>query len=345
MTQHDTPRTGRAMTMREIREALGHNTTEPTRPAWVDGDPLMEAIASAVWEQCAQHDSGLVVDDPRNIAAVAATVARAAAAPTTDRAAVTPPLDETHGLSVQHADALWDAVAIPGPRKPTFMEQYERVCRTVARILEELTPAEEPTTDRAAALREAADEAETRLEKRLRYSERRNDELRAECKRRGKKILDYSEKNRALEREIDGLQKQLGAEILRANHAEAELRRMADEAQSEATAEHHTVDGIRYLCYSGDHYCPPADEAQPAQPQTGEAQLEITEYFVQSQQPDGSWEQASSTTTELDFAVRRLIARRRMQPDLVCRLAQRTTKTTVRPLPDFPDAPQPPTRP
>lgn len=34
----------------------------------------------------------------------------------------------------------------------------------------------------------------------------------------------------------------------------AELRRRADEA----TAEHHTVDGIRHLCHADDHYCPPA---------------------------------------------------------------------------------------
>ncbi|MCX4601186.1 hypothetical protein OG402_11875 [Streptomyces anulatus] len=47
-----------------------------TTPAvWSDGDPLMEAVASAVWEQCRTENS-IVVDDPRNIAAVAATVAR-----------------------------------------------------------------------------------------------------------------------------------------------------------------------------------------------------------------------------------------------------------------------------
>ncbi|MFF3657678.1 hypothetical protein [Streptomyces olivochromogenes] len=45
--------------------------------AWRDGEPLMEAIATAVYEQCTTEPCvGLVVDDPRNIAAVAATVAR-----------------------------------------------------------------------------------------------------------------------------------------------------------------------------------------------------------------------------------------------------------------------------
>ncbi|MFI5973536.1 hypothetical protein [Streptomyces sp. NPDC051452] len=62
----------------------------------------------------------------------------------------------THGLSVQHADALWDAVAIPGPRTPTFMEQHERVCRTVAEIISEVAPVSPagpaPATDRDDAI-------------------------------------------------------------------------------------------------------------------------------------------------------------------------------------------------
>lgn len=69
--------------------------TDTTPPAvWVDGDPLMEAIAAAVWEHCARDDEDMpqaVCDDPRNIAAVAAAVVRAAAAvpvPAADRATV-----------------------------------------------------------------------------------------------------------------------------------------------------------------------------------------------------------------------------------------------------------------
>jgi hypothetical protein len=50
---------------------------------WDDNDPLMEAIALAIWEQCARQDYRTVMDDPRNIAAVAATVARAALQPDT----------------------------------------------------------------------------------------------------------------------------------------------------------------------------------------------------------------------------------------------------------------------
>jgi hypothetical protein len=52
--------------------------TAPT--VWVDGHPQLEAIAAAVWERCGRHDSGLVVDDPRNIAVAALAAARTAPA-------------------------------------------------------------------------------------------------------------------------------------------------------------------------------------------------------------------------------------------------------------------------
>ena len=58
-----------------------------------------------------------------------------------------PTPDPTHGLSVQQADALWDAVAIPGPQEPTFPVQHERVCRAVAGILDELAPAAPSAVD------------------------------------------------------------------------------------------------------------------------------------------------------------------------------------------------------
>jgi hypothetical protein len=44
--------------------------------AWKDGDPLMEAVASALWEHCGTEGTSDVVDDPRNIAATAVAVAR-----------------------------------------------------------------------------------------------------------------------------------------------------------------------------------------------------------------------------------------------------------------------------
>ncbi|MER7971039.1 hypothetical protein ABTX35_18930 [Streptomyces sp. NPDC096080] len=60
--------------------------------------------------------------------------------------------------------------------------------------------------------------------------QRRRDEVGAECKRRGKRVLEQSEKICALEKAIDEVRRQLGAEILRAGQAEAELRRLAAEA-------------------------------------------------------------------------------------------------------------------
>ncbi|MFF5643007.1 hypothetical protein [[Kitasatospora] papulosa] len=59
--------------------AAEHTPTPAPAPVavWSDGDPLMEAIAAAVYDQCETHpEQALTVDDPRNIAAVAATVAR-----------------------------------------------------------------------------------------------------------------------------------------------------------------------------------------------------------------------------------------------------------------------------
>ncbi|WP_039942956.1 hypothetical protein [Streptomyces himastatinicus] len=64
------------------------------------------------------------------------------------------------------------------------------------------------------------------VEKRLTHFERRCVELREESLRRGKTVLEQSQKIRALKREIDGVRRQMGEEILRANQAEAELRRM-----------------------------------------------------------------------------------------------------------------------
>ena len=96
---------------------------------------------------------------------------------------------------------------------------------------------ETETAQTAEAQAEA--EPETPLEKRLRYSERRNDELREECLRRGRKLLGQSEKIIALEQQLDEVRAQLSAEILRAGQAEGELRRLADEAREEQEAQAH----------------------------------------------------------------------------------------------------------
>ncbi len=52
-------------------------TSNTTGAVWIKGDPLHEAIAAAVYEQCGTHpEVAVTVDDPRTIAAVAAVVAR-----------------------------------------------------------------------------------------------------------------------------------------------------------------------------------------------------------------------------------------------------------------------------
>ncbi|MEV5129219.1 hypothetical protein AB0K87_01650 [Streptomyces sp. NPDC053705] len=77
-TQQGGPaRTGAAPPTTVPTALEGPMSPTPTNPAaWSDGDPLMEAIAAAVYEQAETTEGSLVVDDPRNIAAVAATVTR-----------------------------------------------------------------------------------------------------------------------------------------------------------------------------------------------------------------------------------------------------------------------------
>lgn len=76
-----------------------------------------------------------------------------------------------------------------------------------------------------------------KAEKKLAALQRRRDEIGAECKRRGKRVLEQSEQILALERQVDEVHRQLGAEILRAGLAEVELRRLAAEAPATTQAE------------------------------------------------------------------------------------------------------------
>ncbi|HZF92041.1 hypothetical protein [Streptomyces sp.] len=94
-----------------------------------------------------------------------------------------------------------------------------------------------------------------KTEKQLAAVQRRRDEVGEESRRRGKTVLEYSEKIRALEREIDGVRRQLGAEILRADQAEDELRRMADEtpAAQGPAVDRATVDRALDALRAGNH--------------------------------------------------------------------------------------------
>ena len=60
-----------------------------------------------------------------------------------------------------------------------------------------------------------------------------------------------------------------------------------------------------------------------------EERTATVEYFVQCQQPDESWEQASSTTTDPKVIVEQREAQRRTRPDFEFRLARRATRVIV----------------
>lgn len=53
------------------------------------------------------------------------------------------------------------------------------------------------------------------------------------------------------------------------------------------------------------------------------------EYFVQCQQPDGSWSQCSSNSPAADYIAQQRDAHRRKHPEFVYRLARRTTRFIV----------------
>jgi hypothetical protein len=96
----------------------------------------------------------------------------------------------------------------------------------------------------------------------LEHSSKRREEVGAECKRRGKRVLEQAEQIRALERQIDEVRGQLGAEILRAEHAGAEVERLtADQAAVRATTLHEGADAI--ASHPGPHR---GDDLQPDAP-------------------------------------------------------------------------------
>jgi hypothetical protein len=92
-------------------------------------------------------------------------------------------------------------------------------------------------------------------------------------------VLEQSEKIRALEKQIDEVHTQLGAEILRAGQAEAELRRVAaetrntTEAQATVTVQH--APGTAILCpdcrAKGHSVCMGVETPQTAVERTGES--------------------------------------------------------------------------
>lgn len=108
-----------------------HETPSPTA-VWVDGDPLMEAIAAAVWEQCGRSDSGSCVeDDPRTIAAVAAAVSVPPPAPRADdlRCAVCHRADDGSHPAVCFPPAPADRAAVLRWAADRLAEEIQRGAR------------------------------------------------------------------------------------------------------------------------------------------------------------------------------------------------------------------------
>ncbi|MFG3127418.1 hypothetical protein ACGFZU_06915 [Streptomyces tendae] len=77
-----------------------------------------------------------------------------------------------------------------------------------------------------------------KAEKKMAALQRRRDEVGAECKRRGKRVLEQSEQIIALKRQVDEVQRQLGAEILRAGQAEAELEQQTSRTAPASVSPH-----------------------------------------------------------------------------------------------------------
>ncbi|MGW5928044.1 hypothetical protein ACWF2L_17610 [Streptomyces anulatus] len=134
-----------------------------TTPAvWSDGDPLMEAVASAVWEQCNTEGPSAVVDDPRNIAAVAAKVARQLLGTTVAEGAAEPTPAELIRDSV--AEWLKDCVWLTVDDEPMALAESWPTARALIDAIHTaagLAAAPPAPVDRAATLRDAADFAET----------------------------------------------------------------------------------------------------------------------------------------------------------------------------------------
>ncbi|MEU2315127.1 hypothetical protein [Streptomyces albidoflavus] len=53
------------------------------------------------------------------------------------------------------------------------------------------------------------------------------------------------------------------------------------------------------------------------------------DFFLQAQQPDGTWEEASSFINDLTEAEKRLARRRETRPEVTWRIVQRTTTVTL----------------
>ncbi len=90
-------------------------TTAAKNAIWRDGDPLMEAIAAALWENCHTEGPSSVNDDPRNIAAVAATVARWHGAHAAQELAVAEASIAANEIELEGSDVMLQEMSVGDP--------------------------------------------------------------------------------------------------------------------------------------------------------------------------------------------------------------------------------------
>jgi hypothetical protein len=138
-----------------LEQTVSINPNPDPTAVWIDGDPLMEAIAAAVWERCGRDDVDmpqLTMDDPRTIAAVAASVACQQPA-----VSVVPPATNQTALREQIAEALvsWTYRGKEPDPGPGILETVRANAYSRADAVLAVLPA---PADRAAVLRWAADE-------------------------------------------------------------------------------------------------------------------------------------------------------------------------------------------
>ncbi|MEU1071874.1 MULTISPECIES: hypothetical protein [unclassified Streptomyces] len=112
-----------------------------------------------------------------------------------------------------------------------------------------------------------------------------------------------------------------------------ELRRLAAEAQQQdAPAKRPPMDPVYLLGIDASSDQEAADDASIVE------SSETVGYVVLSRQPDGTWEGASGPMDDPDVARERMARRRALMPDLTLRLAQRTTNSVLRILPEAGEA-------
>lgn len=112
----------------------------------------------------------------------------------------------------------------------------------------------------------------------------------------------------------------------------ANVARLAEETQWPGPVS-AVIDPFQHTrqSWAGITACPRLATPDPEQP-AGDVRTTV-EFFVQTQQPDGTWEQSSGAEQRAFWGAERLRKLMRRFPDMVHRLVQRTTTVHVTPVP------------